>query len=204
MSAAAAFLHRSASFVGMAAVPAESPAASWTSRRSQRQAPSPRGPPCSQAPDAHAGRAPMPEPARTSSPSPQTTSHRPGPDGLTEDERSSQRPASSELIPQALVRAQSGRQEVTGKPGNPMTVAHSQAKHLKSIPSPTKSQVTASRAPARLKSVVLGQGALARTRRDENANSVTRGAQNWNIRAPSPHYADPAQCHLERLPGGGR
>jgi hypothetical protein len=36
-----------------------------------------------------------------------------------------------------------------------MTVAHSQAKHLKSIPSPTKSQATASRAPTRLKSVVL-------------------------------------------------
>lgn len=47
-----------------------------------------------------------------------------------------------------------------------------QAKRLKSIRSPTKSQVTASRAPTRLKSAVLGYRGWDRPKRNRLANSA--------------------------------
>jgi hypothetical protein len=67
----------------------------------------------------------MPEPAGASSTSSQTISYRPSREDLTEDEGSSQRLADGETAPQALIQARSGGQEVTGKPGNPATIAQS-------------------------------------------------------------------------------
>jgi hypothetical protein len=73
--------------------------------------------------DAHARRAPGPEPPRNPLASPEATGHQLGRDHFTETEERSGRPADGQLTAQVLVQARPGRQAAIGKLTNPRTVA---------------------------------------------------------------------------------
>lgn len=85
---------------------------------------SPEHPVAADALDAHARRAPGPEPPRNPVASPEATGHQLGRDHFTETEERSGRPADGQLTAQVLVQARPGRQAAIGKLTNPRTVAH--------------------------------------------------------------------------------